>query len=303
MLQHLNSHEIVTYWDQNTRNKNQSFIDDLYLNMTHQGYDDKYPVKAYQFEGDPKFHLADGHHRYEAAVLANIGQIPAEVVSGTPEDHIESMCLDNMQFDVSRGDIGQIFSTAEKRDAIKRLLLLPKWWRRSDRWIADDFSVVHRTINGYREQQGVQICTPGELNLTQDHRVALETEILKRERVGKDGKVQSVTCKTADLLEEEIKSRVYKDMQDPDITIQDNAWTVARVSFNHLPAMSVEGLTTFRRNMLRQLHPDRVKMEGWNAVDREMWTVFFNVLDAYSLSLIEQYTERAEVVIKSEGIA
>ena len=80
-----------------------------------------------------------------------------------------------------------------------------KWWRRSDRWIADDFSVVHRTINGYREQQGVQICTPGELNLTQDHRVALETEILKRERVGKDGKVQSVTCKTADLLEEEIK--------------------------------------------------------------------------------------------------
>ena len=95
---------------------------------------------------------------------------------------------------------------------------------------------------------------------------------------------------------------MYKDMQDPDITIQDNAWTVARVSFNHLPAMSVEGLTTFRRDMLRQLHPDRVKMEGWNAVDREMWTVFFNVLDAYTLSLIEQYTERAEVVIKSGGI-
>ena len=44
-------------------------------------------------------------------------------------------------------------------------------------------------------------------------------------------------------------------------------------------------------------------MEGWNAVDREMWTVFFNMLDAYTLSLIEQYTERAEVVIKSEGIA
>ena len=144
---------------------------------------------------------------------------------------------------------------------------------------------------------------PGEFNLRKEHRIALETEILKRERLGKDGKVQKVTCKTADLLEEEIKSRVYKDMQDPDITMQDNAWTVARVSFNHLPAMSVEGLTTFRRNMLRQLHPDRVKMEGWNAVDREMWTVFFNVLDAYSLSLIEQYTERAEVVIKSEGIA
>ena len=302
MLQHLNSHEIVTYWDQNTRNKNQSFIDDLYLNMTHQGYDDKYPIKVYQFEKDPKFHLADGHHRYEAAVLANVGQIPAEVVIGTSEDHIESMCLDNMQFDVSRGDIGQIFSAKEKREAIKRLLLLPKWWRRSDRWIAADFGLSHVSILRYREAVGVTIVTPVELNLSQDQRVALETEILKRERVGKDGKVQSVTCKTADLLEEEIKSRVYKDMQDPDITIQDNAWTVARVCFNHLPAMSVEGLTEFRRDLLRQLHPDRVKMEGWNAVRREAWTVFFNMLDAYTLSLIEQYTERAEVVIKSEGI-
>ena len=144
------------------------------------------------------------------------------------------------------------------------------------------------SILRYREAVGFTIVNPGDLNLSQDHRVALETEILKRERVSKDGKdgedgqVQPVTCKTADLLEKEIKQRVYKDMQDPDITMQDNAWTVARVSFNHLPAMSVEGLTTFRRNMLRQLHPDRVKMEGWNAVDREMWTVFFNVLDAYS---------------------
>ena len=308
MLQKLNSHQIVTYWDQNTRKRNQAFIDDLYLNMTHRGYDDKYPVKVYQFEKDPKFHLADGHHRYEAAVLANIGQIPVEVVSGTSEDHIESMCLDNMQFDVSRGDIGQIFSAAEKREAIKRLLLLPKWWGRSDRWIAEDFGLADKSINRYRESVGATIVAPSELNLSQEHRVALETEILKRERVSKDGKdgedgqVQPVTCKTADLLEKEIKQRVYKDMQDPDITMQDNAWTVARVSFNHLPAMSVEGLTTFRRNMLRQLHPDRVKMEGWNAVRRETWTVFFNMLDAYSLSLIEQYTERAEVVIKSGGI-
>ena len=133
----------------------------------------------------------------EAAVLANIGQIPAEVVDGTPEDHIESMCLDNMQFDVSRGDIGQIFSAKEKREAIKRLLLLPKWWGRTDVWIGEDFGVSDVSILRYREAVGSTIVEPGELNLTQDQRVALETEILKRERVGKDGKVQSVTCKTA----------------------------------------------------------------------------------------------------------
>ena len=37
--------------------------------------------------------------------------------------------------------------------------------------------------------------TPGDLNLSQDQRVALETEILKRERIGKDGQVQPVTCR------------------------------------------------------------------------------------------------------------
>ena len=42
---------------------------------------------------------------------------------------------------------------------------------------------------------GGTIVPPGDLNLSQEHRVALETEILKRERVGKDGKVQSVTCR------------------------------------------------------------------------------------------------------------
>ena len=46
-----------------------------------------------------------------------------------------------------------------------------------------------------REAVGSTIVEPGELNLTQDQRVSLETEILKRERVGKDGKVQSVTCR------------------------------------------------------------------------------------------------------------
>ena len=57
------------------------------------------------------------------------------------------------------------------------------------------------SVSRYREQQGVTIVTPSELNLSQEHRVALETEILKRERVSKDGKdgedgqVQPVTCR------------------------------------------------------------------------------------------------------------
>ena len=51
------------------------------------------------------------------------------------------------------------------------------------------------SINRYREQQGLTIVNPSELKLTQEQRVALETEILKRERVSKDGQVQPVTCR------------------------------------------------------------------------------------------------------------
>ena len=42
---------------------------------------------------------------------------------------------------------------------------------------------------------GDTIVSPVQLNLTQEQRVALETEILKRERVSKDGQVQPVTCR------------------------------------------------------------------------------------------------------------
>ena len=66
---------------------------------------------------------------------------------------------------------------------------------RSGVWIAADFGLTHQSINRYREAIGCTIVQPGDLNLSQDQRVALETEILKRERLGKDGKVQSVTCR------------------------------------------------------------------------------------------------------------
>ena len=39
---------------------------------------------------------------------------------------------------------------------------------------------------------GDTIVSPVQLNLSQDQRVALEAEILKRERIGKDGKAVGV---------------------------------------------------------------------------------------------------------------
>ena len=69
---------------------------------------------------------------------------------------------------------------------------MPKWWGRTDVWIGEDFGLSNKSIGRYREDVGLTIVNPGELNLRKEHRVALETEILKRERIGKDGKAVGV---------------------------------------------------------------------------------------------------------------
>ena len=123
-----------------------------------------------------------------AAVAAGIQEIPCDVRQGTREKHRESICLDNMKFDVSSGTIGQMYSTKEKRGAIKSLLLIPSWWQRSDGLIADKFKVARNSVTSYRTSLVAQIEQPDNLPLSQDEYRLLCDTILKRQRFGKDGK-------------------------------------------------------------------------------------------------------------------
>ena len=86
-----------------------------------------------------------------------------------------------------------MFKPSEKREAVKRLLTLPKYWERSDRWLAEDFRTNHSTITRWRQDIGVAIATPSnELGLSEDRLEQLHNLILKAERVSKDGQIQPV---------------------------------------------------------------------------------------------------------------
>ena len=57
MLENIHWHNIVTYWDLNPRQRNQDFIDDLFVNMKFDGYNEQYPLTVFRFDGDKGYQL------------------------------------------------------------------------------------------------------------------------------------------------------------------------------------------------------------------------------------------------------
>lgn len=194
--------DVVTYWEQNPRRQKKEIIDALHVNMSINGFNAEFPLQVFTFDGDNRFHLADGHHRYEAAKNANMPTVPAIVVQGTPDEHYESLQLANMQHDVSLGTVAQMFTPAEKRDAVKRLLTLPKYWERTNVWLGKAFRTHANSIGNWRNEQGSQICDPSNpLGLPNDRLNELHELILKAERISKDGQIQPVqNCKLREQL-------------------------------------------------------------------------------------------------------
>ena len=76
------------------------------------------------------------------------------------------------------------------------MLLLPKYWERSDRWLAEDFRTTDISIGRWRADQGATIVAPlNELNLSDARLEELHTLILKAERISKDGQVRDAVMR------------------------------------------------------------------------------------------------------------
>jgi ParB-like chromosome segregation protein Spo0J len=95
------------------------------------------------FETDDTYLLADGFHRYEAAKKLRREEIEAEVKQGTRQDAEEYAALANLRH-------GKPLTRAERRKAVERMLKLHP--ERSDRWIAEDMGVDHKSVRIYREE-------------------------------------------------------------------------------------------------------------------------------------------------------
>ena len=117
-------------------------------------------------------------------------------------EHEEAVQLANMQHDVALSTVAHMFKPSEKREAVKRLLTLPKYSERSNVWLAEEFRTTDPTLLNWRNDVGSKILEPSNpLGLSEDRLEQLHNLTLKAERVSKDGQIQPVRdCRLPPLV-------------------------------------------------------------------------------------------------------
>jgi hypothetical protein len=105
----------------------------------------KFPPLAVFEDSEGVFWLADGFHRYHAAVQVKLKAIACEVRSGGLRDAILHSSGANAAHGIRR-------TNADKRQAVTKLLKDDEWGKWSDREIARRCNVDHELVGRLREQ-------------------------------------------------------------------------------------------------------------------------------------------------------
>src|SRR5258708_4767051 len=105
---------------------------------------DKFPPMVVFFDGHDHW-LADGFHRYQAALGAGRDDFPCEVRGGGLRDAILFSCGANAAHGVQR-------TQEEKRRAVMKLLQDTEWSQWSDSEIARQAKVDHKTVARLRDE-------------------------------------------------------------------------------------------------------------------------------------------------------
>ncbi|HEV3168084.1 MAG TPA: ParB N-terminal domain-containing protein [Isosphaeraceae bacterium] len=129
--------DIVLDDELNLRDK----LDDFTVERYADAWERMPPVTVYQISG--KYLMADGFHRYAAAVLLEKKTIPAEVRKGTMEDALDFVSSVNLFH-------GLPLSRHERRRAVEvKLRIHPDW---SDRRLSESMGVGRELIAKIRRQ-------------------------------------------------------------------------------------------------------------------------------------------------------
>jgi len=150
--------EIQEVWVVNNREENAGHIESLAESMRTHGYLLEYPLVVFKAENvgllpAPPYVLACGHHRRKAAIEAGIGTVFCEIMDGGEDDWIETMAMDNFQFDVATNPgIGLAFTETERRKACRQFLLLPKYLERTNVSLGNEWGVPESTVRRWRKE-------------------------------------------------------------------------------------------------------------------------------------------------------
>lgn len=211
--QWINPNDIADVWTVNNRKENPGHIESLAESMRQKGYLFKYPVIVFEaanipVETDKPYLMACGHHRRKAAIAAGIDKIYAEIHDGTEEEWIETMSLDNFQFDVvSNPGIGLAFTERERRKACIQLLLLPKYLRKTRTSLANAWKVSEGTVRRWCKEveslidEGVSAVQ--ELGVSPERFERLKEVIADPHRENEEGETVAVRQKPKELTNEE----------------------------------------------------------------------------------------------------
>lgn len=102
------------------------------------------PVSVFRDDAG-RYWLADGFHRVAAARKADMNTVNAVVHNGGQRDAVLMACSVNAQHGVRR-------TQADRRKAIETLLRDPDWNRWSNREIARQCNVDHKTVASVRDE-------------------------------------------------------------------------------------------------------------------------------------------------------
>jgi len=103
------------------------------------------PIDIFYDEATRKQLIADGIHRYLAALAAGLERIPVRVFRGTRRDAILHACRSN-------GEHGHARTERDLRKAILTLLLDSDWGKRSNYWIAEQCNCKEKRVRDIRDE-------------------------------------------------------------------------------------------------------------------------------------------------------
>ena len=198
----------------NNRALNQNYIADITESMTDKGFLPEFPIDVFLTENlanvdtELPYVCACGAHRTIAATNAKLEKVLVHIHDGREEAFIETMHLDNFQFDPAQNTgIGQPFTNKEKRAAVTQLLLLPKFFEQTNAALNELWNIPEANIRRWRGEVVVLLETDSpnlRLWSVSDGRLARLRELAaSTERKDAKGEIVKIRQKYVDASDDE----------------------------------------------------------------------------------------------------